>query len=96
VSGILPAALCAAERSQRLICPAENGPEAAWGGGIDILAAGSLTELLNHLRGTQLLSPVKPGMLTTPPLGSDMADLRGQETARRVMEITLPPAVTIF
>ena len=60
------------------------------------LAAGSLTELLNHLRGTQLLSLVKPGMLTTPPLGPDMADLRGQETARRVMEITLPPAVTIF
>ena len=87
VSGILPAALCAAERSQRLICPAENGPEAAWGGDIDILAAGSLTELLNHLRGTQLLSPVKPGMLTTPPSGPDMADLRGQETARRAMEI---------
>ena len=42
----------AAECAQRLICLAENGPEAAWGGDIDILAAGSLTELLNHLRGT--------------------------------------------
>ena len=49
VSGILPAALCAAKRSQRLICPAENGSEADWGGDIDILAANSLTELLNHL-----------------------------------------------
>ena len=71
----------------RLICPAKNGSEAAWGGDIDILAAGSLAELLNHLRGTQLLSLVKPGMLTTPPLGPDMADLRGQETAIRATEI---------
>ena len=45
VPGIPPAASCAAERSQWLICPAENGPEAAWGGDIDILAAGSLTKL---------------------------------------------------
>lgn len=53
----------------------QNSPEAAWGGDIDILEADSLTELLNHLRGTQLLSSVKPGILTTPPLGPDMAAL---------------------
>ena len=87
VSGVLPSALCAAERSQRLICPAENGSEAAWGGDIDILAANSLTELLNHLRGTQLLSPVNPSILAPPPSEPDMADLTGQETARRAIEI---------
>jgi magnesium chelatase family protein len=69
------------------LCPAENGSEAAWGGDIDILAANSLTELLNHLRGTQLLSPVNSGTQTPPPSGPDMADLRGQETARRAIEI---------
>ena len=71
----------------RLICPAENGSEAAWGGDIDILAANSLTELLNHLRGTQLLSPVNPSILAPPPSEPDMADLTGQETARRAIEI---------
>ena len=43
--------------------------------------------LLNHLRGAQFLSAPQPELL--PPLNDppDMRDLRGQETARRVLEI---------
>ena len=68
---------------------AENSPEAVWGSDIDILEAGSLTELLNHLRGTQLLSSIKLGILTTPPLGRDMAALVWGEQKAMPGEISL-------
>ncbi len=44
-----------------LICPEACGPEAAWAGDTRILAAPSLIALVNHFRGTQILSPPKPG-----------------------------------
>lgn len=53
VSGILPAAIAA---GQHLICPAACGVEAAWTAGIDIIAAADLVNLLNHLKGVQILT----------------------------------------
>jgi magnesium chelatase family protein len=72
---------------QDLICPAKSGPEAAWADALSINAPPDLMSLLNHLRGGQFLAPPQPELL--PPLHSppDMRDLRGQETARRVLEI---------
>lgn len=87
VSGVLPAAVCAAATGRTLICPEANGAEAAWAGLPEIWAAGSLTQLINHLRGSQVLSPPEPQKLTTPVVSADLAELRGQETAKRVMEI---------
>ena len=57
VAGVLPAALAASEAGRGLICPAGNGPEAAWAGDVEILAAPSLIALVNHMKGTQVLSP---------------------------------------
>ena len=56
VTGILPAALHAKAGDRHLVCPAQNGAEAAWAGDLTILAPENLTQLINHLRGTQLLS----------------------------------------
>ena len=56
VGGTLPAALQAAAQGQRIICPAENGLEAGWAGEIDVVATSSLTQLVNHLRGTQVIA----------------------------------------
>src|SRR5579864_5294128 len=42
VAGVLPAAIAALEQQRRLICPVACGPEAAWAGGLEIIAAPSL------------------------------------------------------
>ena len=90
VAGVLPAAVHAAINDNRLICPGACGPEAAWAGaGLDILAPHDLLQLINHMKGTQVLSrPVarlRPDMAAAGP---DLAQVRGQETARRALEIT--------
>ncbi|MBO0131478.1 MULTISPECIES: YifB family Mg chelatase-like AAA ATPase [Agrobacterium] len=88
VSGALPAAIGANALGKGLICPAESGPEAAWAGaGIDILAPRSLIALANHFRGTQLLSRPVPAIRTSPVNLPDLADIKGQESARRALEV---------
>jgi len=87
VSGILPAAIAAAATDLNLICPEACGPEAAWASGIDIIAAPDLLSLLNHLKGVQVLSPPQPKHIRSSHNYPDMRDLKGQDTARRVLEI---------
>lgn len=87
VSGVLSAALNASAAGRRLICPAACGGEAAWVGLVDIIAPRDLTSLLNHLRGAQILSAPEPHLDPDPVKHLDMADLKGQETARRALEI---------
>ena len=87
ITGTLPAALAAATQQKRIICPAANGPEAGWAGELDVVAASSLTQLINHLRGTQVIAAPERRLLPKSPPGPDMADLKGQQTARRVLEI---------
>ena len=88
VAGALPAAIGANSQNKGLICPAKSGGEAAWADKeMDILAPASLVSLANHFRGTQILSrPVAEIRQTTDAL-PDMTDIRGQETAKRALEI---------
>lgn len=88
VTGVLPAAIGAAASGLGLICPYDRGVEASFAGDIEIIAAQSLTALINHLRGEQVLAPPQPGSKPTAASLPDMADLVGQFTARRVLEIT--------
>ena len=88
VSGVLPAAFGANARDEGLICPAACGAEAAWASpDMQILAAGSLIQLANHFKGTQVLTPPQPKMrdVTRSPL--DLRDIKGQESAKRALEI---------
>lgn len=87
VAGVLPAAIAAAAENLRLICPAANGPEAVWAEGRDIVAAPSLPALINHLRGHQLLPAPVQKPVSQRRRVRDMAELKGQETARRALEI---------
>jgi magnesium chelatase family protein len=87
VNGVLPAALGASARDLGLICPAAQGGEAAWAGQIDVLAAPDLMALINHFRGTQLLSPPSPPGMVESSISPDMADVKGMETAKRAAEI---------
>lgn len=87
VSGALPAAVNANARGAGLICPEGNGPEAAWAGRMDILAPASLVALVNHIKGTQILTPPQPGVQTGAPSRLDLRDIRGQESAKRALEV---------
>ena len=87
VPGALPAAMCANEHGLGFICPYENGPEAAWAGEIDILAPKNLVQLMNHFRGSQVMSPPKAGDMLEAGNPLDMRDVRGQETAKRALEV---------
>ena len=87
VAGVLPAAIAAANRDLGLICPEAQGPEAAWAGGIDILAPPNLLALIAHFKGTQILTPPIAGGAAASDRGPDMHDVKGMETARRAVEI---------
>ena len=86
-AGVLLAALHAAETERALICPAAQGPEAAWSGGAAVIAAPDLLSLLNHLKGQQLLAAPQPGVVDDARTGPDLRQVKGQETARRALEI---------
>jgi magnesium chelatase family protein len=87
VAGVLPAALAASEAGRGLICPAGNGPEAAWAGEVEILAAPSLIALVNHMKGTQVLSPPTAKLAEGSRKVPDLKDVKGQESAKRALEI---------
>jgi magnesium chelatase family protein len=88
VAGVLPAALHAASNDNRLICPHDCGGEAAWAGEIDILAPRDLMQLINHLKGNQVLRNPEPKIADTGPANiPDLGEIKGQETAKRALEI---------
>lgn len=88
VAGILPAALGASARGLGLICPASQGPEAAWAGSIEILAASDLQQLIAHLTGRQIMSaPDLPRLDHSEQAGPCLSQVKGQESAKRALEI---------
>ena len=87
VNGILPAAIHCNGRDLGLICPGIQGCEAAWAGDMDILAPNDLLALINHFKGTQLLSPPKPGKADDGAHYPDLIDIKGQESAKRALEV---------
>ncbi|PPJ48077.1 ATP-binding protein [Rhizobium sp. KAs_5_22] len=88
IAGALPAAIGANALGKGLICPADCGAEAAWAGAdIDILAPRSLIALANHFRGTQVLTRPEPAIRALPANLPDLADIKGQESAKRALEV---------
>ena len=87
VAGILPAAIAASARDLGLICPAAQGGEAAWAGRIEVLAPRDLLSLINHFRGTQVLTPPETAGIANAKRGPDMRDVKGMESAKRAVEI---------
>jgi len=87
VAGVLPAAIAAAASGRGLICPVACGSEAAWAGEVEIIAAPSLIALVNHVKGAQVLSPPEARLAASANAAPDMKDVKGQETAKRALEI---------
>ncbi|MEM0945174.1 MAG: magnesium chelatase domain-containing protein, partial [Pseudomonadota bacterium] len=87
VQGALPTALAAAEQDRGLICPDGCGQEAAWVGACEVLAPRSLIELVNHFKGRQQLVQPEPGQVSARRTAADLLDVKGQEGARRALEV---------
>ena len=87
-NGVLPAAIAAGGRGLGIVCPAPSGPEAAWAGDeLNVVAPASLLALINHLAGHQLCPRPQPKRHLPITGLPDLADVRGQEVARRALEV---------
>lgn len=87
VIGALPAAMAAAEEDRMLICPKGCGAEAAWVGSGTVIAPASLHQTVQHLTGQRILEPARPGEVIDGHFGKDLSDVKGQERAKRALEI---------
>ena len=97
VAGVLPAAIGAGARELGLICPGPQGPEAAWAGTVEVLAPADLPALINHFAGRQLLTaPALPPAEAEPWRGPDLAEVRGQDSAKRALEIAAAGALNLL
>lgn len=87
VSGIISAAIGANQRKCGIICPQQNGREAAWAGDLPIIAAPDLISLINHCKGEQFLARPENKQKLTHATYPDLSDIKGQESAKRALEI---------
>lgn len=90
VPGILPAAMAARAASlRRVLVPAANVDEARAVPDVQALPIDSLDDIVAWARGERQLEASEGSTSMTPsqPVGIDLADVRGQEVARRALEL---------
>ncbi|MCR4400444.1 MAG: ATP-binding protein, partial [Syntrophomonadaceae bacterium] len=92
VPGVLPMvlALCQTCPGAHLLIPPGNAAEAALVPGLRTWLAPSLAAAAAHLSGNRTLSPVTPAHAPPATAGTahpDLSDIRGQEGARRALEV---------
>ncbi len=90
--GILPMVGLARSRGMKtVVVPSSNADEAALVEGVEVLGACSLRELVDHVRGDAPMdahaATLGEGRFTHAEYAVDMADIRGQEQAKRALEV---------
>jgi len=89
VKGVLPQALAAKRHGTKVIfVPPGNAREALLADGVAVYAPKSLTELLQHVKGEKPLPRlVRDRRTPVPPPALNLSDVKGQESAKRALEI---------
>jgi magnesium chelatase family protein len=89
VRGVLPQVLAAKRRGiKKIFVPPDNAQEALLAEGVAIYAPKSLGEILEHVKGVKPLPRlVRDRRLSVPPPSIDLSDIKGQESAKRALEI---------
>ncbi len=87
INGVLSLAQLAQDEKLGLVLPRANWAEIALVQDGATLLAPSLRELVNHLRGEQLLPAQSPPLPTQAPVPEQMIAIKGQEQAKRALEI---------
>jgi magnesium chelatase family protein len=92
VRGCLSVAVAAREAGLAgIIVPRENAVEAAVVEGIDVIGVAELAEVVEFLNGTRAIPPVRVDLHELfrqhAEYGEDFAEVRGQEHAKRAIEV---------
>ncbi len=87
VNGILPAAIFANSIKKGIICPKSQVSEALWAGNKMVIGGENILSLINHFKGTQIISDISTPLKYEETYSVDMSDIKGQETARLALEI---------
>ena len=87
VRGALTAALAARTARRALMLPTANADEAALADGVTVYAAVHLLDVTAHLHGAALLAVHTPTTTPVDEAGPDLCEVRGQQSAKRALEI---------
>jgi magnesium chelatase family protein len=88
VQGILPMALQGTQARRMLLIPVDNAAEATLVKAARVLGSGHLLEITAHLADTRPLDFARPSATASgDSQAADLADVRGQQHARRALEI---------
>jgi magnesium chelatase family protein len=92
VRGALPIAAAARRAGlSALLVPEANAPEAALAAGPPVFGVATVADAVAHLRGEALRMPTAVDaaalLASAPPAGGDLADVRGQPSAKRALEV---------
>ena len=92
VKGVLPMALRAKQDGRvGILVPKDNAPEAAVVAGLDVIPVQNLREAVGFLEGEVVIAPLKVDLAKlfdyVEDDAVDMADVKGQESVKRALEI---------
>ena len=94
INGVLPILISAFDKGyKKFIIPSGNAAEASFVDGINIVAANSLKEVIDHISGLTVLEPVEKHKYTAGEKNihydTDLSFVKGQAVAKRALEVAV-------